>query len=333
MDPSPVERANFMISTRLPAALREALETLSAELPAPLLRTAAAELSAGYRSGRLPALDTPAALAAYALTRMPATLGALMASWREIPTPVRSVLDLGSGTGAAAWAAAELWEAFRPEITLVEINPRTRALGERLRSPNAHWRGGDFRNLAGFAPHDLVSFSYSLGELPERQALETLERAWPLAEVALCVVEPGTPRGSSFLLRARQHLIGLGARIAAPCPHQGACPLQAPDWCHFAVRVERTRMHRLLKDGDLGYEDEKFSYVLAMRDTPAVPLARILRHPWQDKGAIRLELCTPAGLATRTVTRREKTAFRAARKASWGAVWEASTDSGAVSED
>lgn len=315
-----------MISARLPATLREALEALSTRFPSIRLTAEAGALSAAYRAQRAAPLETPAAAAAYALTRMPATVGALAAVWGELPAPPATILDLGAGTGAAAWAATALWPDAPPAATLVETNPLMRALGESLGAPNAAWRGGDFRNLAGFAHHSLVSFSYSLGELPEREALETLRRAWGLATGALTVIEPGTPRGYGFMLKVRETLLAAGAHIAAPCPHHDACPLAAPDWCHFAVRVERTRAHRLLKHGDLGYEDEKFCHVLASREVrPAAP-ARILRHPWQDKGAIRLELCTPLGLATRTVTRREKILFRAARKASWGQVWSETSD-------
>jgi ribosomal protein RSM22 (predicted rRNA methylase) len=315
-----------MISTRLPAVLREALEALSTRFPPSRLAAEAAALSAAYRAQRAAPLETPMAAAAYALTRMPATIGALTAVWRELPSRPEAVLDLGAGTGAAAWAAATLWPENPPPATLVETNPVMRELGESFGAPNAAWRGGDFRNLAGFAQHSLVSFSYSLGELPEREALETLRRAWPLASGALAVIEPGTPRGYGFILKVRETLLATGAHIAAPCPHHAPCPLAAPDWCHFAVRVERTRAHRLLKHGDLGYEDEKFCYVLAAREArPAAP-ARILRHPWQDKGAIRIELCTSLGLATRTVTRREKSLFRAARKASWGQGWSETAD-------
>lgn len=315
-----------MISVRLPAALREALEALSTRFPSSRLAAEAQALSAAYRAQRAPALDAPVAAAAYALTRMPATVGALAAVWRELAFQPAAVLDLGAGSGAAAWAAAALWPGNSPLVTLVETNPAMRVLGESLGAPNAAWRGGDFRNLAGVAPHALVSFSYSLGELPEREALETLRKAWELASGALAVIEPGTPRGSAFVLKVRETLLAADAHISAPCPHHAACPLAAPDWCHFAVRVERTRAHRVLKNGNLGYEDEKFSYVLATREArPAAP-ARILRHPWQDKGAIRLELCTPLGLAARTVTRREKTLFRAARKASWGQGWRESAD-------
>jgi ribosomal protein RSM22 (predicted rRNA methylase) len=315
-----------MISARLPATLREALEALAERFPLSALSAAAADLSAAYRAGRPPSLDPPGATAAYALTRMPATFAALHAAWRSLDPPPASILDLGAGTGAAAWAAAALWPEAPPTLTLLEGHPRMRATGEALGPPAGAWRGGDFRNLAGFAPHDLVNFSYSLGELPERDALDLIDRAWPLAARALAVIEPGTPRGSAFLLRVRDRLLALGAHIAAPCPHTRACPLAAPDWCHFAVRVDRTHVHRLLKGGNLGYEDEKFSYLLAVREPPPATPARILRHPWQDKGAIRLELCTPGGLAARTVTRREKTLFRAARKASWGEEWRETPD-------
>jgi ribosomal protein RSM22 (predicted rRNA methylase) len=93
------------------------------------------------------------------------------------------------------------------------------------------------------------------------------------------------------------------------------------DWCHFAARVDRTAEHRRLKDGELGYEDEKFSY-LAFSKTPAAHAeARIVRHPQVHGGHIRLTLCTPEGLQSPTVTRSKKEAFRAARKAKWGDGW------------
>ncbi len=92
------------------------------------------------------------------------------------------------------------------------------------------------------------------------------------------------------------------------------------DWCHFAVRVERTRLHRHLKGGSLGYEDEKFCYLVAMRGGARPAGARVVRHPEVQAGRVTVQLCTPAGLDRRVVTRRSAE-WRAARKASWGDRW------------
>jgi ribosomal protein RSM22 (predicted rRNA methylase) len=98
----------------------------------------------------------------------------------------------------------------------------------------------------------------------------------------------------------------------------------AGDWCHFAQRIERTSRHRLLKGGALGYEDEKFSYLVASRKRPETLLPRILRHPGKHSGHIQLELCMPEGrVEQRTVTRSDKQAYRLARKAAWGDAWNA----------
>ena len=93
------------------------------------------------------------------------------------------------------------------------------------------------------------------------------------------------------------------------------------DWCHFAQRLERTSLHRSLKSGELGYEDEKFSYMVAAHQEVARVPARIIRHPLIGKGHIKLELCTPAGIVSETVTRSDKENFRLARHAKWGDAW------------
>ena len=42
------------------------------------------------------------------------------------------------------------------------------------------------------------------------------------------------------------------------------------DWCHFAARLDRSRAHRQSKHAALGWEDEKFAYVIATPAGPAV---------------------------------------------------------------
>ena len=96
----------------------------------------------------------------------------------------------------------------------------------------------------------------------------------------------------------------------------------ARDWCHFGARIERTSTHRRIKRGELGYEDEKFSYVVA------TPLAcdpapqRIVRHPIFHSGFVELQLCTTDGLRIEKVGKSRKQAYRAARKAAWGDSWQ-----------
>jgi ribosomal protein RSM22 (predicted rRNA methylase) len=315
-----------MLTAPIPRDLREALDRLAARHRAADLIRAAEALSAQYRRGATPRLRSEIDAAAYALTRMPATFAAVVCALREWPSPVETVLDLGSGTGATAWAARTAFDE-RARTTLVERDPAMRALGESLQPAGAEWRSGDLRNLSGLSPHDLVVFSYSLGELAPGVARDVLVSAWSLTRQALLIVEPGTPAAAACVLRLRTVLTDLGATVAAPCPHSGPCPLASPDWCHFAVRLERSHVHRLLKGGSLGYEDEKFSYTLAARlgAAPADPPERVLRHPHVGKGFIGLQLCTPSGLVRRRVGASSKAVFRQARKASWGSRWTETT--------
>ena len=266
--------------------------------------------------------------AAYLVARMPATFAAnayVLAEFaRRITAPVRSILDLGSGPGTALWAAAEAlpqlerFSAMERDAALVEIGRRLAARDERL--ARATWVHADLRTQGAFEPHDAVVLSYALNELPD--PLDVVRRAFAAARVALVVVEPGTPAAFANVIRARKLLIDEGAQIAAPCPHHNACPLAVRnDWCHFAVRLERTAEHRRLKGAELAYEDEKFSYLIACKTPLPRPEARIVRHPLKHPGHVKLTLCTPSDLRQPTISRSQKSLYRSARKAEWGDAW------------
>ena len=114
--------------------------------------------------------------------------------------------------------------------------------------------------------------------------------------------------GHTAALRAvRAALTAQGAYVAAPCPRGcAACPMEAGDWCHFAVRVQRTRLHKALKGGDAPYEDEKFGYLALTREAPrAACRARVLLHPMIAPGRITLTLCTGGEKTVRTVTKKD----------------------------
>lgn len=316
----------------LPPSLATAIEHEVSRFDSKALSRAAEELSRRYR-GQKQARETPLQSdlhrAAYLVTRVPATYAAVFTVLRETQlrlsqANIKSLLDLGAGPGTAAWATVETFPQIE-QITLVERDAEFLSLGKGLaaQSPhaalaNATWRLGDLNSIAELPGHDLVLLSYSLGELAGGEAL--LRKAWAAAGVALVIIEPGTPRGFQTILAARGRLIDAGAHLAAPCPHEKECPLAASstDWCHFAVRLERSALHRRAKSASMGYEDEKFSYIVAAKHAASRAAARILRHPRKHKGHIQMELCTPEGLKKETITRSSGEPFRRARKAEWG---------------
>jgi ribosomal protein RSM22 (predicted rRNA methylase) len=134
------------------------------------------------------------------------------------------------------------------------------------------------------------------------------------------IVEPGTPAGWQRVLAARSQLIEAGAHVIAPCPHAHACPLQPPDWCHFAQRVARSRVHRHTKRTDVPWEDEKFSYLAVSRQPATAAAARVIGRPRKGSGRVTLKLCRPDGSAGEQLfSRRDGEAFRRAWRSDWGA--------------
>lgn len=325
---------------RLPAELLDAIQRETDKIDRRKLVQAVTYLAEYYKAADFstPAIATEAQRAAYLAVRLPATYGAARRVFSEIRlraphADVGSLLDLGAGPGTALFAAAEEFQTLQ-QATLIESDPEWLALGKRLatQSPppmaqQAQWLKQDLRSGLSCNAHDLVVISYALGELPQAAAEALLRKAWRCARKFLVVIEPGTRRGFSVVNVARSALIANAAAIVAPCPHQSACPMAAAgDWCHFSQRVERTSQHRQLKGGALGYEDEKFSYLVAGRDAAPATAARIVRHPGKHSGHVQLALCTPQGqIENRTVTRSSKAAYKAARKAEWGEPWPDST--------
>jgi ribosomal protein RSM22 (predicted rRNA methylase) len=175
---------------------------------------------------------------------------------------------------------------------------------------------------------DLATAAYVLGELTPAQQSALVALA-ARAAPAVLLVEPGTPAGHRRILAARMQLLAAGYVVAAPCPHQLDCPLAVPgDWCHFGARLQRSAMHRQAKGVELSYEDEKYSYVAAIRPdglagmAVAAPDGRIVRRPQQRKGLVMLSLCARDGTIGRDLVSKSKgEIYRQARKISWGDRW------------
>ncbi len=314
---------------QLPPSLRAAIDRELEGIALADLARASEALSQRYRAevqdGRLHLADDAAARA-YLTTRLPATFAAISAALAAIAEArpdlaPRSVLDAGAGPGTATWAAAQLWDSLE-EATLVEASAAIRAVGERLGRPlaNIKWIAGGLDGvLTDLAPSDLVLLAYVLDELPEAAREPLIRQLWALTTDTLLIVEPGTPAGWRRILHARDLLIHAGAHILAPCPHAQTCPLAAPDWCHFSARVARSRLHREAKGGTVPWEDEKFIYVAASRRSGLKRKARVLAPPRHSKADVALKLCQTDGSAGElVVARRDRDAFKSARKRDWG---------------
>lgn len=314
----------------LPAHVTRTLERLSEGVARGDVATRAAAISEAYRSGGASTLikDATDALA-YALVRMPATFAAVSACFDAINNAdstfaPRSLLDVGAGPGTATWAAAQIIPSLR-DFALLDANSVLRDIAhEMARGEQAFagltYRLGDATAELRAAPEaDLVVASYAIGELDDVRRNDLVERMWARTTGMLLIVEPGTPDGYSRIIAARKQLIAAGARVAAPCPHDAACPLTAPDWCHFAQRLPRSRDHMHLKNASVPFEDEKFSYIAVSRTPAHSRKPRVLAPVVPTKIEIAAKLCLPGGQAqVAHIPRRDRTAYAAARRWRWG---------------
>lgn len=321
-----------MATLQLPRAVQDAIAARLEGVPMREIARAAEELSAAYRrDGEAPAprLDAMARLA-YLATRLPATFGAVAAALQAAVDTVpdlepATLLDLGAGPGAATMAALEVFPTIK-RATMLERDGELQALAAELvplisEHVALDARTGELPALGGAPRADLVVASYVLNELPRKLLGPAVFAAWGATAGTLVLVEPGTTSGFATILEARQILLAAGGRIAAPCPGGMTCPMAGTtSWCHFPTNIERSRVHRLAKGGSLGWELEKFSYLVVTR-AAATPRIRIVVPSHRGKGASQFGLCTPQGLVEHDVPTRDKERHRAVRKLDWGDAW------------
>jgi len=309
----------------LPVELRLRVEALLEGKKVNELRKIAETLSDRYRneSGAGKKLLTKEIEAAvYAEVRMPATYGAVYSACdymlEHFEGKISTVLDAGAGSGAASFAIADLIDVEK--ITCLEREGAMRSVGEKLMKGNlpAVWKSMDLTGTALKDKADLVVESYVLNEMTEEHRENVIRNLWNAANEVLLLVEPGTPAGYSVLKKARTILLEQGGHIMAPCTHESPCRLAEDDWCHFTVRVARSKMHKMLKDADVPYEDEKYAFLAVSKKPCSKSELRILRHPFIEKGLVRLEVCTAEENKTLVVKKKDGELYKKARKAKMG---------------
>lgn len=318
--------------TGLPTWIGAALQSKLDHVSRSALRHSAQAMSDVYRAGGLSTVvrsDLDAL--AYAVVRMPATYAAVHAALAHtieiIPDlQPRSILDVGAGPGTASWAGFEVWPSLQ-RTTLIDSNARLLDLARYLAGAiqrsvmTADIVEGDVeRTLCEPARADVVMAGYALTELAPTAVPDILAGLWQRSDRLLVIVEPGTVAGFERISMCRELLITCGAQIVAPCSHEGGCPLREnARWCHFAVRLARSRDHMIAKGVRVPFEDEKFCYLVAGKGFADIRRGqRILATPKAGKTGIALTLCAPDRAEERLIGRRYKAAYRAAKRCGWG---------------
>lgn len=317
------------MSYELPSSLRVELDAYALDkVGGAGLRLAAEEVSLRYRreAGRNFQIKNEAEALSYIVARLPATYAANRRVLSEIETLLPdfaplSVLDVGAGPGTASLAAVESFSSVE-SLHLVEMNRYLQQAGQDLicsRFPQVDWVNEKVEQFTPRQTYDLILSSYVLNELSLASVLQQIKKLWAMCSGCLVILEPGTPEGGSLISMIRDAMIGEeNTHLLGPCPHEVVCPLKDVEgvWCHFSVRTSRTKLHKTLKGGDAGFEDEKFSYLVLSRFAVKPPVYRLIGHPAGAK-LRELQVCGPKGAETLQVSKSHPLHKRS-KKLDWG---------------
>lgn len=263
---------------------------------------------------------------AYALSRMPATYeadySAINKTLENNNFNINTVFDIGAGTGSATWAITELVDnspnitCFEREDSMIKVGKKLMSYSEKLK--NTEWKKFDIVKDEINQTADFIMVSYMINELPKSEVNKIISKLWKATNKILLVIEPGTPRGFLNIKQIRSQLLQENAHIIAPCPHENECKLPQDDWCQFTARVQRSKIHKLFKDGQLSYEDEKFSYVAFSKQTVNIADNRILRHPIINKGYTEFKICTKLGIQNIKLSKKDGDKYKKSKKKNAG---------------
>lgn len=285
------------------------------------LKQVTANLSDKYLSsfgGGKPIATTEKEVLSYILMRMRATHSATSFALQKIKeeTGINSVLDMGAGTGAATIAVAERFDiecidAVELESNMIKANKEILSNFDKELFNKITYIQADATKLDITKKYDLVVTSYFLNELKEKDRLKLAKNLYNSTNKYLVIVEPGTPKNHEEIMEIKRTLIGLGAKLISPCKSE-VCPLlEGDDWCHFITRINRSKLQREIKGGSLGYEDEKFTYLVFSKEKEERNSSKIIiRKPIILKNKIQVRTCSNSGIETLVITKRDKEAYK-----------------------
>ena len=256
----------------------------------------------------------------YAVSRMPATYAAVHSAvcqtLENYSEDLQTLFDIGAGTGAATWAINDIIDisnirCFEREQNMMNIGKQ---LMNNTELSKVQWEQFDILQDDIKERSDIVVTSYMINELPEKEKEIVIRKLWNATNKLLIIIEPGTPAGFDNILKIRKELLKKGGYIVSPCCNQGECKISKGDWCAFYARVFRSSIHKQAKKGELGYEDEKFSYIAFSKRPVKIDGDRILRHPQIYKGYVNVKLCTKDGIQEKKYSKKDGDIYKRVRK-------------------
>ena len=321
---------------QIPNLLEYAIEKETNKYNVKELKEAALNLSKRYMENKRTGesfIKTELDTISYSVIRMPATYSAIRTCLEKVielkEFEINSLLDIGSGTGAAEWAAIELFDindivCLEREKTMIDLAKSYFSYNESL--SDVKFIDVDILEENLNLSKDLCILSYMINELSEENRLKVIDKALKSTNKVLLVVEPGTPEGFKNVRKIRDYVFEKGYEIIAPCTgFNGKCDISEDDWCASSIRVQRTKIHKYLKDAEVGFEDEKFSYIAINVSKDKLDfnsnLRRILRHPKIQNGRIEVKTCLNGEIKEEVITKKNKDDFKALKKKNIGDIF------------
>lgn len=303
---------------QLPMHLQEKINNLYLKLPKKKLTETRAELTKKYKEqtgASRSLIGSNEDSLVYSISRMPATFSVIFSLVKNLLdqgylSDVKSVADIGSGTGAGYFALKEIFEDV--EFHLYERDKYMINAFYELCDEKVEVLKTDIikENISFDA--DLIISSYVLSEMTESDRLAVVKKLLPKDSKKLLLIDTGTPEVYNEYMRIKDFVQDLGYNIVAPCVSK-KCTLEN-DYCQFYARVERSAIHKQTKDATLSYEDEKYFYLLIQKDALGTDKNRVLRRPRFAPNMIEHTLCTPDGIVKKIYTKKDKEQFKSAKK-------------------
>lgn len=267
-------------------------------------------------------------MVAYSVIRMPATYSAIRTAMEKVfemyDLKIDSIFDVGSGTGSAEWAASELFDigdivCLEREKTMRDISKKYFSYHDILK--NVKFIEADILKENLDFKKDLSIMSYIINELDESDRLLAVEKVLDATNKVLFIVEPGTPEGFNNIKMIKEYAQENGFYVLAPCTGNcRGCNLPEDDWCASSIRVQRSKTHKYLKDAEVGYEDEKFTYIAISKEKieNLKDGYRILRHPKIENGRVIVKVCKNGEISEKIITKKDKELFKTVKKKNIG---------------